>query len=56
MVLETAINGRADAIVTFNDRDLGLWRRVFAVRWCGRGSDSGISRGNQVMAREGVNS
>ena len=30
MVLETADNGRADAIVTFNDRHLGLWPSAFA--------------------------
>jgi len=57
MVLETAINGRADAIVTFNDRD---FRPVAARFRCSvvrpGGSDSGISRGNRVMARKGVNS
>jgi len=38
MVLETAINGRADAIVTFNERDFRpCGGAFFAVRWCGPG-------------------
>lgn len=32
MVLEAAINGRAEAIVTFNDRDYGKVPEQFGVR------------------------
>ena len=32
MVLETAVNGRADALVTFNRRDFGLATMTFAIR------------------------
>ena len=31
MVLETAVNGRADAIVTFNRRDFGAATRQFGI-------------------------
>jgi predicted nucleic acid-binding protein len=31
MVLETAINGRATAIVTFNLRDYGRWPESFGI-------------------------
>ena len=31
MVLETAINGRASAIVTFNLRDYGSWPENFGI-------------------------
>ena len=54
MVLETAINGRADAIVTFNERDF----RPAAFSLFGgaaRGNRSRTSRGSGVVAREGAN-
>jgi len=34
MVLEGAVNGRADAIVTFNRRDYGEVSRRFGSTWC----------------------
>ncbi len=43
MVLETAVNRRADAIQRAGILD--LWRRVFDVRWCGRV--------NRILARVG---
>src|ERR1022692_2748010 len=34
MVLETAVNGRADALVTFNVRDYGTLSKTKSARWC----------------------
>ncbi|PYU01971.1 MAG: hypothetical protein DMG34_17280 [Acidobacteria bacterium] len=57
MVLETAMNGRADAIVTFNERDF----RPVAARFRSSvvrpgGNRPRTSRRSGVMAREGANS
>jgi PIN domain-containing protein len=40
MVLETAINGRADAIVTFNERHFRPVAARFRFRWFGPGKSS----------------
>ena len=57
IVLETAINGRADAIVTFNDRDFRLVAARFRCSVVRPGVViRGLGRRNQVTAREGVNS
>jgi putative PIN family toxin of toxin-antitoxin system len=45
MVLETAVNGRADRLVTFNLRDLGEAAREFGIRACRPGEAWGEIRG-----------
>jgi len=43
MVLETAVNGRADLLVTFNQKDFAAVAEGLRSKYCGRQSSASIT-------------